>query len=399
MDISRYWLWLSSRDGIGPAKALSLLKIYKTPENLYNASSSEIRQSGLSERLCNSLMDKDLSHVDRIVSRCNELNIKVLTPDSAAYPERLRNIYDPPLALYVRGSLPEIDISPLIGIVGTRDCTPYGRKTAEKISFELCREGCLVVSGMAKGIDAAAARGALMAGGTVVGVIGSGVDIVYPSENRELFELVAERGAIVSEYEPGSRPLSHHFPARNRIISGLSLGVVVIEAPEKSGALITAARALEQGRDVFAVPADIDSESSFGSNRLLRAGAVPALSAADIVDEYRFLYGEELKNNRGRLLENREKTESGSVYSEQSEENISKNSIDNRLMPVYDKPSVEMSEEESLIYELLGQNTLQLDELIILSGIPGGKLLAALTMMEIKGLIVQEPGKRFRQNR
>lgn len=191
----------------------------------------------------------------------------------AAYPGRLKNIYDPPCLLYVKGRLPVFDEELAVAVVGTRDCTPYGVACAEKLGYGLTCGGAVVVSGLAKGIDAAATRGALRAGGVTVGVVGNGLDIRYPYESGYLYEDVAAAGALLSEYPPGARPAKAHFPARNRILSGLSAATLVVEAPERSGALITAGTAMEQGREVFAVPGPIDAPASAGCNRLIQDGA------------------------------------------------------------------------------------------------------------------------------
>ncbi len=210
----------------------------------------------------------------------------ILTMQDAAYPNRLRGIYDPPVLLYGRGALPLFDEEAAIAVVGTRSCTPYGVAVAEEFGYEMAKQGALVVSGMARGIDAAAQRGALRAGGLTAAVLGGGVDVVYPAENRRLYEDIAAVGVLLSEYPPGTEPRSGHFPVRNRIMSGLTLASVVVEAPPRSGALITAHLALDQGRDVFAVPGPITAEASRGCNELIREGAGLASCAWDILGEY-----------------------------------------------------------------------------------------------------------------
>ena len=191
----------------------------------------------------------------------------------ADYPVRLRNIFEPPSLLYVKGQLPVIDEEVAVAMVGTRKASPYGVEAAEKIAYGLSRQGAVVISGAAAGVDSASHRGALRAGGKTIAVLGNGLDVVYPAENEWLYRDIAASGALISEYPPGTAAESWHFPVRNRIISGLSLATVVVEAPEKSGALITANTALEQGRDVFAVPGPIDAPMSRGCNRLIADGA------------------------------------------------------------------------------------------------------------------------------
>ena len=346
----------------------------------------------------------------------------MITLQDAEYPNRLRNIFDPPSVLYISGSLPMIDEEPAVAIVGTRDCTPYGVKAAGDAGYLLARSGLIVVTGLARGIDSAAARGALRGGGRVVGVIGSGLDIVYPAENRPLFEDVSCSGAIISEYPPGTAAVSTHFPARNRIISGLSLGVAVIEAPKKSGALITAARALEQGRDVFAMPGNIDAKKSEGSNSLLREGAIPILSGEDIISEYAELFpekitvdpdsGENMSNTDGAGARGGgdsrgaragtapgaattgidDARETGIDDAIETKKNDAPD-IDNMTAEEYidlDALLRELSGDERTVAQSLSGSPLMVDDLIVASGLAAQKVLSALTMLEISGLVTRD---------
>jgi len=243
--------------------------------------------------------------------------------------------------------------------------------TAEKISYSLSKRGVIVATGLAKGIDTVALKGALQGGSQVVGVIGSGLDVIYPPENRGLYEEVEKRGVIISEYPPGTQPLKHHFPARNRIISGISLGVAVIEAPKKSGALITAVSALEQGRDVFALPGNVDAASCEGSNALLREGAIPFTSAEDIIDEYIELYPDKIST---------------------SEENESKNSFDNRQKVDYiDLGNLleKLDGDEKTVVKSIGLDSLETDEIILDTELPAQKVMTALTMLELSGQVLR----------
>ena len=223
----------------------------------------------------------------------------LLTMDDAGYPARLRNIYDPPLLLYGKGSLPLFDDEVAVTVVGTRDCTPYGVRAASQLGYELARQGALLVSGMAKGIDGEALKGALRAGGFTAAVLGGGADVVYPAANRRLYEDIAATGVILSEYPPGTEPKGDHFPVRNRLLSALSLATVVVEAPEKSGALITAATALEQGREVFAVPGPFDAPKSRGCNALIREGAGLVCEAWDVLSFYESRFPHEAAASAG----------------------------------------------------------------------------------------------------
>ena len=251
----KYWLWLASLPGVGGVMKNRLLEHFGGPEEVYCSDSGEyFLVEGMTRAAAARLEEKSLEEADRILGDCDRLGLRILTLRDTEYPDRLRNIYDPPLVLYVQGRLPLMDDEVAIAMVGTRKASPYAQEMGEKLAFQLAGLGAVVVSGLAAGGDAAAHRGALRAGGLTVAVIGGGHDIIYPARNRGLYEDIAVRGAILSEYPPGTEHEGAHFPVRNRIISGLSLGVVVMEAPERSGALITASRALDQGRDVFAMP-------------------------------------------------------------------------------------------------------------------------------------------------
>jgi len=307
------------------------------------------------------------------------------------------------LTLYLRGNLPIVDDEATVAIVGTRDCTPYGVTSAEGIGYRLAQHGVLVVTGLARGIDTAAARGAMRGGGRVIGVIGSGIDIVYPPENAALFDAVARSGAIISEYPPGTPALRGHFPSRNRIISGLSLGVTVIEAPKKSGALITAARALEQGRDVFTLPGNVDARSCEGSNSLLREGAIPILSGDDIINEYAELFPDKIISNQPKQAVEpaiwgagrQENTPSGKGAAP----HYDKKEIDNKTAVDY----IDLNEminvltgDEKKVAEAIGASVMHVDEIIMNSGISTPQVLTALTMLEIDGYIKREGSGKWK---
>ena len=407
MAALKYWVWLSCLKGLRPASAVALCGVLGGPEKLFYASREDLILAGATEKEAETLSDRSLARAVETMESCSARGIRMLTLADAEYPDRLKNIYDPPPVLYVRGMLPPVDEEAAVAVAGTRKCTPYGSRMAERMGFDMAREGCLLVSGLARGIDTAAVRGALKAGGRVIGVTGCGPDVVYPSENRELFEDVAGAGAIVSEYPPGTEPAPWHFPARNRILSGLSVGVVIIEAPEKSGALITAARALEQGRDVFALPANADSPFSAGSNRLIRADAIPVLGGADVADEYRALYPEKLTGvSAGELVpdppDSPDETSAPEARRErEASETEGKIQVDKKNAGEYDKlsqsaaPMSELLPDERAVYESLKEKDVHVDDLIERTAMPGGRVLAALTLLEIRGLIRRYPGQRF----
>ena len=296
-----YWLWLSGRRGLGVRGLRALLEQFGTPEAVYCASDAEypsdIRPDGRA-----SLADKELAPARQILQQCYRQCIHIVTLQDAVYPQRLKNIDDAPLVLYYQGVLPDFDAEPVIAMVGTRRASAYGLLQAKRLGYELGRYGAIVVSGGAAGIDTLALRGAVSSGTPPVAVFACGVDVDYPAANRSLFEDLRTNGCVMSELPPGTPPLPEHFPSRNRILSGLALGSVVVEAPKKSGALITANTALEQGRDVFAVPGPIDAPLSRGCNRLIADGAAGLITDSwDVLREYEAIYPHKILGERVEL--------------------------------------------------------------------------------------------------
>lgn len=383
----KYWLWLTNLRGLSNQTRLALLRHFGTPEDIYYADEDEILLTeGITRQQAALLADHDLTAANRILADCQRLNISILTLQDAAYPGRLKNIYDPPCLLYYKGRMSSFDEEAAIAVVGTRDCSPYGVACAEKLSYGLASGGALIVTGLAAGVDAAAARGALRGGGTVAGVVGNGLDIAYPYENRYLYEDVAAAGVLISEYPPGTRPAASHFPVRNRILSGLSLAALVVEAKERSGALITANTALEQGRDVFAVPGPIDADNSVGCNRLIRDGAGLVSEAWDILREYEARFPDKLRQK-----ESREEPEVLGYQARQKEE---PRVVPPSLDPA--DPALGLTDDQIRLLRLLPEeDPIQVDDLIELSGIPTRRVLSALTMLEIENYVTQHSGKHY----
>jgi len=394
LDARIYYVWLSQNINPGTFPSNSLLELGISPAQIFKMDKDEILETVTARpdeagRLC----DKDLSEAEKIVEKCARLRMKILTLGDESYPERLKNIFAPPLVLFLWGELPKIDGEVVVGFVGSRRCSEYGVRVVERLSYDVASAGALVVSGMARGVDASAHRGALKAGKKTVGVLGCGLDVGYPFENRELMKKTIENGALLSEYPPGTLPLGKHFPVRNRIISGLSLGVAVSEAPKRSGALITANYAIDQGRDVFVVPSNIDSPLGEGSNNLLKQGAKLITCAGDILEEYENLYPDKIKNEpvyQKRVVltyaKGREDAARGGKR-QAAREDVPK-----------EKPRdiSSLSEEEKSVYravEKLGK--VHADELSALLSLPVFKVGALLTTLEIKELIVQLPGRFF----
>jgi DNA processing protein len=356
-----YWLALNLIPGVGSILIKRLLDRFKTPEAVFSAPMRELLKiEGLGEKVAGEIQKGPLEKaVGRELSLLKEIGGKIITFKDEDYPKRLKDIYDPPALLYVRGELRRED-ELAIAIVGSRKTSPYGRWITEKIGQDLAHHGVTVVSGMARGIDSVAHQGALQGGGRTMAVLGCGVDVIYPSENRNLFYQIIEQGAILSEFPIGSPPEGGHFPRRNRIISGLSIGVVIVQAGSESGSLITASYALEQGREVFAVPGNVGAEGSRGTNQLIKEGAKLVESTEDILEEILPQW----------------RREKGTT-------------------PKAESPVLHLPEEEEVLYRLLGETPLHIDAIIRESQLDPGKVSSLLLNLELKGLISQWPGKCF----
>lgn len=288
---SLYWIWLAEKCGSACKEFGRLAERYENPYDLYRLEEEEIEQlEGVSRGLKSKLCEKSLESSYAILRYCRQNRVAVIGYHDRRYPARLRNIEDPPVLLYAQGRIPDWNSRLCIGMVGTRKMSEYGRQTAYKISYELSAANALIVSGMALGVDAVSACGVLASGGETVAVLGCGISTVYPKEHTRLENAIRERGVVITEYPPYEKPLASNFPKRNRIISGICQGVLVIEGDSRSGALITAKRAVEQGRELFALPGKVDDINSEGPNDLIRKGAHVALCADDILCHYDFLY-------------------------------------------------------------------------------------------------------------
>ncbi len=297
MGETKYWLWLLLTMGAGSRVSVRLVRAAGSAKAVYEDPSEELeREARVKPVVMNKLRrSRDLSEAEDLITWCGEKGVTVLTPDSDKYPKSLLCLMDYPMALFCIGEIPDFNERFCCAVVGTRDMTEYGKKTAYDIGWGLGDGGAVVVSGLALGIDGMAMAGAQAAGGVTVGVLGCGIDITYPPEHKDLFRRTVKKGAIITEYPPGSPPAGHHFPVRNRIISGLCQAAAVIEADMESGALITARHALYQGRMVFAVPGNVDEKNAEGCNELLGHGATVVTNANDILSKFEFLYPHFLK--------------------------------------------------------------------------------------------------------
>lgn len=412
-----HWIWFATRPALNDREKAQILTHFSDPEDIYFADGDAFAAEGkLTDAQLASLTDKDLSGAEEILKSCRDKNIHILTRADAAYPARLKSIPDPPLVLYYKGKLPVLDGVPVIGVVGTRKASPYGLVTAKRMGFQVAKCGGAVVSGVAYGIDGFAMQGALAAGQEVVGILGCGVDVVYPITNRALFADLERHGCLISEFVPGTPPYKWNFPKRNRIISGLSDGVLIVEAPVKSGALITARQAAEQGRDVFVVPGNIGVPACEGSNALLREGAIPVTCGWDVLSEYAAMYpdkvrkfaqssrlsayADEIARLTGQTEEGAEKVAQEPAVPKNkkpSRKGNDKKVIDKEENPPYSdgndkKPA--LTETEQSLVELLRGGERTVDDLVAASGLGTGLVLATLTLLEVKGVVTRLPGRR-----
>ncbi len=356
MDPLAYWIGFNKVRGIGPARLRALLDYFGSIERAWSAPADALAEIGLDRRSTANLVqargELDLAaELDKV----HQSGVQVLTWEDQRYPERLRMINDPPPVLYLKGELRPAD-DWAVALVGTRKATTYGKEAARVLASDLARAGVTIVSGLAKGIDTQAHRAAIDVGGRTLAVLGSGVDIIYPFENLKLAQEVVAHGALISEYALGVAPEANNFPPRNRIISGLSRGVIVVEAGEQSGALITAGFAADQGRDVFAVPGSIFQRGSVGANRLIRDGAAPVLSANDVLEALNFT-------------------------------SVAEHVEAQMLLPT--------DATEALLFEHVGEEPTHVDEIGRATGLPIAAVSSTLAVMELKGLVRPVGGMNY----
>lgn len=361
--MDQYWIWLSGVEGIGPKRFYRLLTVYEDARAVWDAlgaSGVPREMAFLGTPALKALKAaRSEAYFYRLFDQLDKKGIRAVTRLSEDYPADLTSIYDPPPTLYVRGECP-LDGDRMFAIVGSRRSTRDGQRAAREVAEGLARAGVAVVSGMARGIDTCAHEGAMAGGGRTIAVLGCGVDVVYPPENAELMERILDSGgAVVSEYTPGTQPMPGHFPQRNRIISGLCQGTLLVEGAQKSGAMITVNCALEQGRDVFAVPGSIYSPLSATPNRMIVDGAIPVISPWEVLEHYRWASRPEVSDaNPHRAV---------------------------RLDP-----------EEQMLVEPLREQELSFEELTQITGFSASKLNSHLTMLELRGIIVKVPGGMYR---
>lgn len=381
-----YYIWLTQGIGYCSDKVKYIYNLYPDIELLYKGGEQELRLCGIfTEKEISKLIKTNLSVAEKILLRCNELNFKVYDITMAEYPQCLRDIPDAPAVIYVSGELPDFESSHSVSIVGTRRATVYGIRTSLNLGANLSKQGFVVVSGGALGIDCAAHRGVLQEKGKAVCVLGCGIDYDYLLENKELRNVIASTGALVSEYPPGTAAASHNFPQRNRIISALSQGVIVVEAPKKSGSMITVDYALKQGKDVFAVMGNVDSPYSAGSNQLIKEGAVPITCWQDVAEFYLGVI--DYENPKNIVTENQ-------VKSIPSKNKDIKAHSENIPVPVH-KNIPDLNEEEKKVYYTLTDTPMHIDTVAEKSGIPPYATIRAVSSLELRDLIVNTSGRFY----
>jgi len=383
-DELSYWLALRSVSGIGNLGFKSLLEFFKSPYHVFQASYSElVTVPGIGPKTAAAIKAfQNWQNIEKELNQLKQWNIHLITCQDERYPAILKNIYDYPPILYVKGLLKDDDLN--IALVGSRMASTYGVYTTERLARELALKGMTVVSGMARGIDSAAHRGAIAGRGRTIAVLGCGLDIIYPPENKNLYDKIAANGAVVSEFSLGTPPNAPNFPMRNRVISGLSLGVVVVEANERSGSLITARIALEQGREVFAVPGNIDSHGSRGSHRLIKEGAKLIETVDDILEE---------------LLPQLDQKGWGAFPDGQGKnlEPAQKDLRDRKTSLPDTSPMGSFGENERTIFNILTDKPADIDSIIEKSGLTVNETMNCLLKLELYDAILQLPGKLYKR--
>ncbi|MBR5540085.1 MAG: DNA-processing protein DprA [Clostridia bacterium] len=391
-----YWMWIQHAVGQGSSAVPKLLDAFSSPEEVYAADRLQLERAGITGKPLECLCRKTIDTMRRTAERCEKLGW-ILTPEDVGYPEQLRHLFSPPLVLYGRGFLPDFDTAlvPSIGMVGTRQATEYGERAAGGMAAGLAAAGSIVISGGAKGIDRASHEGALYGGGRTVAVQACGLDVEYPLPNHDLRQrIVEEGGAIITEYLPGTPAFPNHFHVRNRLISGLSWGICVVEAPQRSGALITARHAREQGRDVFVVPGNITSAKSFGSNELIKDGATLVTRPSEILHDYQLRCDgvlQEEEADRAQIAYGEYMAHGKNPQTVRRTQRVADGSRLPIVMPCPDSAS-DVAKE---VYSRLTDTPITAEELCSTTGMPASKLFSAMTELELYGCARSYPGKRY----
>lgn len=391
---SYYWIWLQQIFGIGTARSDSVISAFNSPKDIFDMKREELISTKLfTKGEVEKILATPLEKAKKAEETAYKLGAKIITLDCDDYPLRLKNTYSPPLTLYVLGEMPDVDNNLSIAIVGTRKCTDYGFAVAKKLSLELSEASTVIVSGLAVGIDAISHNACIDNGGKTIAVIGSGIDNEYPLANASLRRrIINGGGAVITEFTPGIAPNAFNFPMRNRIISGLSAGIVVVEAAKRSGTLITAGHALSQNRDVFAVPGSIFNPMSEGANILIKQGAKPIACGADILEEYS-MYNNYILKPTEKEMENTYNFCENEQLSLIKPQKIANDKTKN-VPPPYLNP-LQIKVFEAIAFENTEKSA---DEIAAITDLPINKILSSLTELEIFGAIKSETGRKFRIN-
>ncbi len=389
-----FWMWLQNAIHQGTATTPRVLKRFSTVEEVYRADKTEYYYVGMPDDTLEALCDKSLDRVERLAERALK-DGWILTLDSPDYPAPLKHLFSPPLVLYGKGTLPDFERMPTIGIVGTRKCTQYGIEAAGGLAAGLAAVGCPIISGGARGIDRAAHEGAMYGGGKTVAIQACGLDVEYPAPNQIMRENIVESGgALLSEYPPGTTVTQSVFQVRNRLISGLSWGVCVVEAPKRSGALMTARLARDQGKDVFAVPGPITAGTSVGCNKLIRDGACLVTSPSHILSEYQL--------RCGNMLDEEEADTAQRMYYARPRQPISVPVLHDTPSPMVAEKTVDLqplpngvSDSCRRVYEALSAQPLSAELIFEKTKLPLGEIFSVLTELEIYGCVRTHPGQQY----
>lgn len=398
MSEIKYWVWLAS-SGLTPYAKATILAQYGDAEAAYFAPRGELRcLPGVNCAEAETLEKRDLTEAERIIDECARQGLDIISYHDARYPVRLKSIAAPPPVLYVKGRMPKVDKNACIAVIGTRNATPYGMKMARRIAGEIADCGGIVISGLTRGIDSAAADAAVRAGGVCIGVLGT----AHQEESGELAARVLERGVLISEYAPGTKSFRAAFRERNRIASGLSVGVVAVEAPETSGTLLFADEAAEQGREMFAVPGDADRAASAGTLALIRDGAKLVTSGWEVLSEFEFMFPNLHRPRKPvRYEEENESKPAAAPKIEGKPQEKTKKVIDNensrRYIDLKDQLK-DLSEVQLQIISAIDGKSCHVDDIIEQTGLSAARVLAQLTVLEIKGFIKRDTGRRVTLN-
>ncbi len=442
MKIKEKWVWFAEKCGVASSEMSEVYHKFESIDELYLASYERYIELGVSERLSERMSDKSLDVANKTVSLCSQLGADIIAYSDDEYPASLRSLKDPPAVLYCLGKLPDLNKKLCVSVVGTRNMSEYGMRTAYKIAYEVASSGAIIVSGMALGIDSVAHCASIEASGETVAVLGCGIDVIYPKAHTKLRNAIIKHGAVITEYPPSTEPRGFHFPVRNRIISGLAQGTLVIDASVDSGSMITAKNAILQGRDVFAVPSNIGSENSSGSNLLIRDGAHTVLSGKDIINHYFYIFrnvlsmdrlkeSERLSDFKEGVLESlgvntgaRKSAQGMAITKEKAKKERTEKKPDTSEVPkvkkseadgVENKASVKntvektdrgggdeslaafvsLTEKHRKIFEEMPLDKAISIDYLINAGFNFGDVIGALTILEIKGLVSSLPGALY----